>query len=57
MCAGCLLKNTPTNSKYVVNQKLEHFDDINITIGLEPNMSNMTSGAGTDRVSRSLVVL
>jgi hypothetical protein len=37
MCAGCLLKNTPTNSKYVVNQKLEHFDDINITIGLEPN--------------------
>jgi hypothetical protein len=38
MCAGCLLKNTPTNSKYVVNQKLEHFDDINITIGLEPNI-------------------
>jgi hypothetical protein len=38
MCAGCLLKNTSTNSKYVVNQKLEHFDDIDITIGLEPNI-------------------
>ena len=38
MYAGCLLKNTSTNSKYVVNQKLEHFDDINITIGLEPNI-------------------
>ena len=29
MYADCLLKNTSTkNNKYVVNQKLEHVDDI-----------------------------